>query len=66
MAAPIDTGTRVTPNYRSQTLDHLGLVAGMFDELFNLGEDRQGLSLIRPGCWKVGGSKASTVIKARL
>ena len=33
MAAPIDTGTRVTPNYRSQTLDHLGVVAGVFDEL---------------------------------
>ncbi len=33
MAAHIDTGTMVTPNYRSQTLDHLGLVAGMFDEL---------------------------------
>src|SRR5512144_3047753 len=33
MAAHIDTGTMVTPNYRSQTLDHLGLVAGMFDEV---------------------------------
>lgn len=34
MAAHLDTGTtRVTPPYRSQTLDHLGLVAGMFDEL---------------------------------
>jgi transposase len=33
MAAHIDTGTMVTPNDRSQTLDHLGLVAGMFDEL---------------------------------
>lgn len=33
MAAHIDTGTRVTPCYRSQTLGHLGLVAGMFDEL---------------------------------
>src|SRR5512135_2994639 len=33
MAAHIDTGTMVTPNYRSQPLDHLGLSAGMFDEL---------------------------------
>ena len=33
MAAHIDTGTMVTPCYRSQTLGHLGLVAGMFDEL---------------------------------
>ena len=33
MAAHLDTGTMVPPNYRSQTLDHLGLVAGMFDEL---------------------------------
>ena len=32
MAAPIDTGTLVTPCYRSQTLGHRGLVAGMFDE----------------------------------
>ena len=33
MAAHIDTGTMVTPCYRSQTMGHLGLVAGMFDEL---------------------------------
>ena len=33
MAAPIDTGTMVAPRYRSQTLDHLGLVAGMYEEL---------------------------------
>jgi len=33
MAAHIDTGTMVTPCYQSQTLGHLGLVAGMFDEL---------------------------------
>lgn len=32
MAAHLDTGTMVPPNYRRQTLDHLGLVAGMFDE----------------------------------
>ena len=37
MAAHIDTGPRVPPCYRSQTLGHLGLVAGMFDEL-GLGE----------------------------
>lgn len=33
MAAHIETGTMVPPRYRSQTLDHLGLVAGMYDEL---------------------------------
>lgn len=34
MAAHITTGTMVTPNaYQSQTLDHLGLVAAMYDEL---------------------------------
>jgi hypothetical protein len=33
MAAHIDSGTMVTPRYRSQTLAHLGLVAGMYDEL---------------------------------
>jgi len=33
MAAPIETGTMVPPRYRSQTLDHLGLVAGMYEEL---------------------------------
>ena len=33
MAAHIETGTLVAPRYRSQTLDHLGLVAGMYEEL---------------------------------
>lgn len=33
MAAHIETGTMVPPRYRSQTLDHLGLVAGMYDEI---------------------------------
>jgi transposase len=33
MAAHIETGTMVAPRYRSQTLDHLGLVAGMYEEL---------------------------------
>ena len=33
MAVHIDSGTMVTPRYRSQTLAHLGLVAGMYDEL---------------------------------
>lgn len=33
MAAHIDTGTMVTPRYHRQTLAHLGLVAGMYDEL---------------------------------
>lgn len=33
MAAHIETGTMVAPRYRSQTLDHLGLVAGMYDEI---------------------------------
>jgi transposase len=33
MAAPIETGTMVPPRYRSQTLDHLGLVAGRYEEL---------------------------------
>ena len=33
MAAHIETGTMVPPRYRSQTLDHLGLVAGMYEEL---------------------------------
>jgi transposase len=34
MAAHIRTGTMVTPtSYQSRTLDHLGLVAGMYDEL---------------------------------
>jgi transposase len=34
MATHIRTGTMVTPNtYQSRTLDHLGLVAGMYDEL---------------------------------
>ena len=33
MAAHIETGTMVAPRYRSQTLDHLGLVAGMYEEI---------------------------------
>lgn len=33
MAAHIETGTMVPPRYRSQTLDHLGLVGGMYEEL---------------------------------
>jgi len=33
MAAHIQTGTMNVPSYHSQTLDHLGLVAGMVDEL---------------------------------
>lgn len=33
MAAHIETGTMVPPRYRSQTLDHLGLVSGMYEEI---------------------------------
>ena len=33
MAAHIETGTMVAPRYRSQTLDHLGLVSGMYEEI---------------------------------
>jgi transposase len=33
MAMHIETGTMVPPRYRSQTLDHLGLVSGMYEEL---------------------------------
>lgn len=33
MAAHIDTGTMVTPCYRSQTMGPVGLVAGLFDEV---------------------------------
>ena len=33
MAAHIETGTMAAPRYESRGLDHLGLVAGMYDEL---------------------------------
>lgn len=33
MAAHTETGTMQSPNYSSKQLDHLGLVAGMYDEL---------------------------------
>jgi transposase len=33
MAAHIETGTMVSPGYESRTLDHLGLVSGMYEEL---------------------------------
>lgn len=33
MSAPIETGTLVPPRYRSQTLDHLGLVSGIYEEI---------------------------------
>jgi Domain of unknown function (DUF4277) len=33
MAVHIETGTRVSPGYNSRTLAHLGLVAGMYEEL---------------------------------
>ena len=33
MAAHIATGTMVSPSYESRTLDHLGLVSGMYEEL---------------------------------
>ena len=33
MAAHIETGVMNSPKYLSQQLDHLGLIAGMFDEL---------------------------------
>ena len=37
MAAHIDTGAMKAPtNYKSYTLDHLGLVAGDYDELAHL------------------------------
>jgi transposase len=33
MAAHIETGTMAAPSYESRSLEHLGLVAGMYDEL---------------------------------
>ena len=33
MAAHIETGTMVAPGYETRTLDHLGLIAGMYEEL---------------------------------
>src|ERR687892_989962 len=33
MAVHIETGTMVSPGYKSRTLAHLGLVAGMYEEL---------------------------------
>jgi Domain of unknown function (DUF4277) len=33
MAVHIETGTMVAPGYKSCTLAHLGLVAGMYEEL---------------------------------
>src|SRR5881409_2093480 len=33
MAVHIETGTMVSPRYKSRTLAHLGLVAGMYEEL---------------------------------
>jgi hypothetical protein len=33
MAVHIETGTMVAPGYKSRTLAHLGLVAGMYEEL---------------------------------
>src|ERR671914_2717213 len=33
MAVHIETGTRVSPGYKSCTLAHLGLVGGMYEEL---------------------------------
>lgn len=33
MAAHVETGTMVAPRYESRNLDHLGLVAGIYDEL---------------------------------
>ena len=38
MAAPMETGTMVPSRYRSQTLDHLGWVAGMMYEELGMGE----------------------------
>lgn len=32
MAVHIETGTMVSPGYKSRTLAHLGLVAGMYEE----------------------------------
>jgi transposase len=42
MAAHIETGSMVDPRYESRHLGHLGLVAGMFDEL-GIGEAIDGL-----------------------
>ena len=36
MAVHIETGTMVAPGYKSRTLAHLGLVAGMYEELCGL------------------------------
>jgi hypothetical protein len=33
MAVHMETGTMVSPGYKSRTLAHLGLVAGMYEEL---------------------------------
>src|SRR5918999_6343137 len=33
MAVHIETGTMVSPGYKSRTLAHLGLVGGMYEEL---------------------------------